>query len=217
MDIQIYSKEIAGIVPGRELGEAIIIRAISGLELRLLLLAEAGEVQVGAAAREGLHGGEGVARGDFASAPAIADLFQLVAYCRCRGTELKNKHVGRFGTALGELDRIREDRVLAIEIGLADPTGLRAAASYVERDALLLRLADQLLEGREADGQHHIEVPILDQHRGITRQVDLRLDAGLGRPIDGEMDRHTRFGWVVWTMGADVDELGHDTASFDHQ
>src|SRR5215217_2498579 len=56
----------------------------------------------------------------------------------------KDQYVGRLGAATGEVGRGGEGGVLAFEIGLRDPTGLRAAPSDEDRDALLLNLCHQL-------------------------------------------------------------------------
>src|SRR5215213_4514484 len=60
----------------------------------------------------------------------------------------KDQDVGRLGAATRQLGWRREGGVLAFEIGLRDPTGLRAAPSDEDRDALLLDLAHQLPQGR---------------------------------------------------------------------
>src|SRR5215211_7095468 len=60
----------------------------------------------------------------------------------------KDQHVGRLGTATGEVGRRGEGGVFALEIGLQDPTGLRAAPSDKDRDTLLLNLCHQLPQRR---------------------------------------------------------------------
>src|SRR5215218_3787817 len=60
----------------------------------------------------------------------------------------KDQDVGRLGTATGEVGRGGEGGVLAFEIGLRDPTGLRATPSDEEVDALLLDLRHQLPQRR---------------------------------------------------------------------
>ena len=52
----------------------------------------------------------------------------------------EDQHVARFGAATGEIGRRGEGGVLAIEIGLRDPTGLRATPSDEDRYTLLLNL-----------------------------------------------------------------------------
>src|SRR5687767_8538160 len=56
----------------------------------------------------------------------------------------KGQHVGRLGAATGEVGWRGEGGVLSLEIGLRDPTGLRAAPSDEDVDALLLDLRHQL-------------------------------------------------------------------------
>src|ERR671917_2176388 len=46
----------------------------------------------------------------------------------------KDQHVGRLGAATGEVGRRGEGGILAFEIGLRDPTGLRAAPSDEDVD-----------------------------------------------------------------------------------
>ncbi|CAN5168322.1 hypothetical protein BH23CHL1_BH23CHL1_24530 [soil metagenome] len=64
---------------------------------------------------------------------------------------LEDEDVGRVGTALGEFWRRGELGVLAFEIGFADPTGLRAATSDIDRNVVLHSRADQVLKRRESE------------------------------------------------------------------
>jgi hypothetical protein len=162
-------------------------------------------------------GGHGTnLRGLVAIAHELTDFFKhRFAEDLCFGIGSNDKDIGRFGAPFGKFDRVREDGVLAVKIGLADPTGLRAAASYIDRNTLVSRARNKLFEGRKSDWHHHIHVLILNEHRGIARQVDLRVDPGLGRPVDGEVNRHAGLGRVVRSMGSDIDQLCHFTASSD--
>src|SRR4051794_37474534 len=66
-DIQVHAEEIAEIVLALDLDQAVVVRAVCITKLRLLFFAETGEVEVGAATREGSHRGKGIARpGDVA-------------------------------------------------------------------------------------------------------------------------------------------------------
>ena len=60
----------------------------------------------------------------------------------------KDEDVARFRAPTGEVGRCGEGGVLAIEIGLRDPTGLRATPSDEDVDALVLDLRHQLLQRR---------------------------------------------------------------------
>ena len=48
-DIQVHPEEVCGVVLGLELGEPLVVNAVTGLDEFLLLLSEAGEVEVEAA------------------------------------------------------------------------------------------------------------------------------------------------------------------------
>src|SRR5215216_4376658 len=52
----------------------------------------------------------------------------------------KDQDVARLGAATGEVGRCSERGVLAFEIGLRDPTGLRATPSDEDVDALVVEL-----------------------------------------------------------------------------
>ena len=56
----------------------------------------------------------------------------------------EDQYVARLGTATGEIRWRGEGSVLAFEIGLRDPTGLRAAPSDEDLDSLLLNLRHQI-------------------------------------------------------------------------
>ena len=59
---------------------------------------------------------------------------------------LEDEDVGCLGAAVRQVDRRAELGILALEIGFADPTGLSAAASDVDRDVVLDSRAHQVLE-----------------------------------------------------------------------
>src|SRR5688572_15890191 len=60
----------------------------------------------------------------------------------------KGQHVGRLGAATGEVGWCGEGGILPLEIGLRDPTGLRAAPSDEDVDALVLDFRHQLPQRR---------------------------------------------------------------------
>src|SRR3954452_7077600 len=67
-----------------------------------------------------------------------------VTGCLLLRVSSKDQDVARLGAATGEVGWRGEGGVLAFEIGLRPPTGLRAAASDEDVDALLLELRHQL-------------------------------------------------------------------------
>src|SRR5918995_6280111 len=138
-----------------------------------------------------------------------------VTGCLLLRVSSKDQHVGRFSTATGEVGWRGEGGVLPLQIGLRDPTGLRAAPSDEDVDTFLLNLRHQLPQRRQAQRGQGLDVRVLDQHGRIAGQVDFGLDAGLGGAIDGEMKGDAGLGRIVGSVRADVDQLGHGDSSCD--
>src|SRR5688500_17147725 len=62
LDVLVHPEEVAGVVPGLQFDQPVVVRPVRGAQHRLLFLAEAGEVQVEPALRVRLKGGERIAR-----------------------------------------------------------------------------------------------------------------------------------------------------------
>ena len=84
-------------------------------------------------------------------------------------TALEDEHVRRLGTATGQIGRRGERGVLAFEIGLADPTGLRTAASDEDGNAPCAGLFHQLRQRWEAERLERGDVRVLNEQGGIAR------------------------------------------------
>ena len=126
---------------------------------------------------------------------------------------LEDQDVGRLRTAAGELRRRGEGGVFPFEIVLADPTGLRTATSYVDWDSLLDEFWHELPQRRQSQRRHRLDVPILNEHRGVSGEVDCRLDPGFCRAIHRKVKRDAGFGRIIRTVGCDVDKACHEVLS----
>src|SRR5436305_1041288 len=84
---------------------------------------------------------------------------------------------------LSETLRVDELGILALQVSVRDPTGLRAAASDVNPHLIIDRKLKQLLQRRHADAQQAIAHGILEDDRRVIREDDLDVVARLFGPF----------------------------------